>query len=246
MSIETDLESVKKAAKALLNVPYIKTEYSPMIIIHPFTKSGIVALPLEEYMLVDITRSKHEFDSWKEFMAAQIDFCDDVNHIFYLLNDSYRLMFVSDVSKFLSSEDFYKLLGDAWVENENANEDVNVSKREMLEIFRNADKEALMSESELDAYNDLDDVLIVYRGVSTEKKERIEALSWTISFGKAKWFADRWGDSGAVYSATINKQDVLAYFDRKGEDEVIIDFTKLQNVKEVTKPQPKPEPQEMQ
>ena len=97
-----------------------------------------------------------------------------------------------------------------------------------------------MSESELKTYNDLDDEIVIYRGLTSRNKKNIKALSWTTSFGKAKWFSERWGNGGVVYSATIDKQNILAYFDRKSEDEVVVDYNCLRNLKVVNKPQQEP------
>lgn len=237
MRNKTDLQNVKRFAKGLLNVSVLETEYSPMIVSHPFTKCGIVTmLDGDDFCQADITKSKSSLEKWKNMMAMQIDSAKNVFHIYYLLNDSYRLLFLRDVFEFLSIEDFSEILGDAWVISESANQDANVTKKELLKLFKLADKSTLMSESELEIFNDFEDSIVVYRGVSTKNKSNIKALSWTTSFGKAKWFADRWGEKGKIYSATINKENILAYFDRKGEDEVIVDFTQLQNLKTVTKP----------
>lgn len=240
MERKTDLESVKNIAKGLLGVPVLKTEYSPMIVSHPFSKCGVIVIPYDDdYYQIDITQ-EDGFKKWSKVMAEQIDDSANAHHVFYLLNDAYQLMFVRDVAGFLSSEDFGSLLGEAWVKSEYANEDANVSKKELIELFKRADKKALMSESELQTLAELDDTLVVYRGVADGNIQSTKALSWTTSFGSAKWFAERWG-KGSVYAATINKEDVLAYFDRKDEDEVVVDFNKLQNVRVVTRPQSKPE-----
>ena len=94
-----------------------------------------------------------------------------------------------------------------------------------------------MSEDELETFENFEDEVVIYRGVGSGNKNNIKALSWTTSFGKAKWFAERWGKGGKIYSATISKENILAYFDRKNEDEVIVDFDKLQNIKPVTHPE---------
>lgn len=240
MNLETDLESVKRIAKGLLNVSILETDYSPMIVSHPFTKSGIICM-LDEHNFVqlDITKSQKAFKKWTMQMSKQIDEARDVYQIYHLLNESYRLLFFDDVAQFLSRDDFSNLLGDVWVTSEYANLDANVSKKKMLTHFKKSDKMVLMSESELETYNELEDWVIIYRGVTEKYKNNIKALSWTLSFGKAKWFAERYGTRGFIYSAQINKQDILAYFDRKDEEEVIIDYNKLLNVKAVDRPLPK-------
>ena len=236
---KTDLQAVKNIAKSLLNVPVLETEYSPMIVSHPFTKCGIVmVLDGDDFVQLNITNSRDCLCKWIEQVSKQIDESENVYHVYNMLNDAYRLMFFDSVAQCLSKEDFSTMLGMVWVDSEYANMDTNVSKKAMLKHFKNADKSFLMSESELETYEDLEDTVIVYRGVSTEQKNNTKALSWTTSFGKAKWFSERWG-RGIVYAAEIDKKDVLAYFDRKNEDEVVVDFNQLKNVRTVTKPQTK-------
>ena len=239
MRNETDLESVKNIAKSLLKVPILETEYSPIIVSHPFTKCGIVTiLDGEDFSQLDITKNQESLNKWQAQMIKQIDESHNAHFVYYLLNDSYRLMFLNDVSKYLSIDEFSDLLGDAWVTSEYANLDENVTKQQLLKLFKSADKSKLMSEDELETFNDFDGELVIYRGVGSINKNNIKALSWTTNFGKAKWFAERWGNGGKVYSATISKENILAYFNRKNEDEVIVDFNALQNIKPVTRPEP--------
>ena len=234
---QTDLQTIKTLAKGLLDIAVLETEYSPMIVSHPFTKSGLIIIPYDDdYFQLDITKNKQDLEKWKAVMSKQIDSCNDVYNIYHILNDAYRLMFFDYIANHLSKEDFSVLLGEAWVGSEYANDDANVTKKQMLAHFKNADKTAMMTESELETFEDLDDTMIIYRGVSSKQRTNAEALSWTISFGKAKWFAERWG-KGHIYSAVVDKKDVYAYFDRKDEDEVVVDFSKLKNVKIVNGPQ---------
>ena len=243
MNKETDLEGVKRIAKGLLNVSILETDYSPMIVSHPFTKSGIVAMvDGDDFVHLNIVENKESFNKWAEMMSRHIDEAKNVYHIYYLLNDSYRLLFLVDVAQYLSQEDYSVILADAWVGCEYANMDANVSKKEILEHFKKADKEKLMSESELEIYDGLDESVVVYRGVSSKNKSNVKALSWTLNFEKAKWFAERWGKRGTIYSAVIDKKDILAYFDSKSEDEVVVDFNGLQDIRVVDKPLPKPQP----
>ena len=187
------------------------------------------------YVQVDITKDRGSLIKWQKIMEKQINECRFAYEVFYLVNDAYRMLFFHDVARFLSKEDFASLLGSVWVGSDYANCDMNVSKKSMLNFFKQADKALLMTESELEYFNALEESFIIYRGVSRENRN-VKALSWTTSFGKAKWFADRWGKGGVVYSASIDKEDVCAYFDRKNEDEVVVDFNKLKNIKSVTKP----------
>lgn len=48
MKKETDLGGVKAIAKTLLMTAVNQTPYSPMLVQHPFTSSGLVALPTDK------------------------------------------------------------------------------------------------------------------------------------------------------------------------------------------------------
>ena len=88
-----------------------------------------------------------------------------------------------------------------------------------------------MSKDELEAYNKLDDLIDVYRGVKPGAK--VKALSWTTDKKVAKWFADRYEKNGKVYKAVIDKKDVLAYFLNRNEYEVVVNYNKLKHIEEV-------------
>lgn len=47
MRKETDLDGVKAIAKALLMTAVNETPYSPMIVQHPFTSTGLIPFPTE-------------------------------------------------------------------------------------------------------------------------------------------------------------------------------------------------------
>ena len=123
-----------------------------------------------------------------------------------------------------------KILGDAWVRSENPNGDANVSKRELLSMFKQADKKALMTEEDYKRWESLDDTLTVYRGVTSHNAKNIKALSWALDEKTAEWFAHRFDENGTIYEAQINKKDVYAYFGERGESEVIVDPKGLQNI----------------
>ena len=51
----------------------------------------------------------------------------------------------------------------------------------------------------------------------------MKALSWTLSRDTAQWFANRYGKTGTVYEATIDKKHIHALFLGRNESEVIVD-----------------------
>ena len=64
MRNETDLNRVKWVAKQLVMIEPDLTEFSPVVVQHPFTSSGMVAIPSDEGIKhVDITKSPEELVS---------------------------------------------------------------------------------------------------------------------------------------------------------------------------------------
>ena len=73
--------------------------------------------------------------------------------------------------------------------------------------------------------------LTIYRG---SQSKRIRGWSWTLDQKKAHWFANRWArlNFGKPHIATgkVKKSDVIAYFSRRKEKEIIIDPSKVKIV----------------
>jgi hypothetical protein len=86
----------------------------------------------------------------------------------------------------------------------------------------------MMDEDERKTFGELPDELTIYRGYAGKRKN---GLSWTLSLEKAEWFADRFemmtGETSYVVKGTCKKADVIAYFDRRQEDEILIDPAKV-------------------
>ena len=73
MKKETDLGGVKAIAKTLLMTAVNQTPYSPMLVQHPFTSSGLVALPTDRsdnFKPIDITLNEENLKRWQESVEA--------------------------------------------------------------------------------------------------------------------------------------------------------------------------------
>ena len=116
--------------------------------------------------------------------------------------------------------------------DEYANNNANVTTNELLEWFLSADKNYLMEQSENDFFNSLPDVVTIYRGVTDYNKGNKKALSWTLSKKTAKWFATRWNENGYIFEAKINKENIIAYCNKRNEQEIIVDFNKIYELQE--------------
>ena len=88
MAHETDLRRVKLLAHALLDVRIQQTAFSPMIVSHPFTNSGITALRNEDGSLsmVDLVNNADDCTKWRSTVGKQIDSAENAHEVFALLN----------------------------------------------------------------------------------------------------------------------------------------------------------------
>lgn len=94
-------------------------------------------------------------------------------------------------------------------------------------------RDRLMSKKERQAFAQLPDTLMLFRGYAKGKARR--GMSWTVSEERARFFAryavgarraelcgHQKGRTGMVVTGTALKRDVLAYFDGRSEQEIVI------------------------
>ncbi len=109
--------------------------------------------------------------------------------------------------------------------------DINCSVAEIVRWFKSADKHILMTEEEYKIYENLPDNVMVFRGVG--KKSNPYGISWTFDRDVAQWFSERFkvtdkkGEKEYIEKATIDKKYILAYFNGRDEQEVIVDIYKI-------------------
>ena len=218
MRKETDLTAIKNILKDFLHMPVEETEYSPIVVQHPIFESGISYV---NNKMTDIM-TPEGFAAVAKRVEEDIDKIDDVFGCVNILRQSYYLTFLKFAKESLSLTDFSMLLGRFWTEEENPNGDVNVPVSLSARWFKSTDKQALMYDDEYK--------FTVYRGVTPGRNP--DGMSWTRDLSKADWFSRRFGD-GYVLEGIANKKDVLAFFSRRGEEEVVIEAKKVKNKKEL-------------
>lgn len=87
MREKTDLEGVKFVAKQLVMIDIHLTEYSPIVVQHPFTSSGIAAAPSKDGLrLLDITKSEEDLRAWQGYMKGLIDNAKSAYEIYMMVN----------------------------------------------------------------------------------------------------------------------------------------------------------------
>lgn len=233
MKRETDLDSIKSTARTFLYLDINESPYGTVLVQHPFTNSGLVCLQNDNgHEFVNLLKDDNALIRWREVMKDRVEECESVYQIYLLINKPYRIAFLKYTVDFMSRDDMSKILADIWISTESPNLDPNMSKSKLLSLFRKANPSELMSEEELSTFNQLEDTVTVYRGVTSYNADNIKALSWTLDYDKAEWFANRFGEEGTVYEAEIEKSHILAFFNRRNESEVIVNPKYLMNIEE--------------
>ncbi len=225
----TDLDAVKRVAHSFLFLPLKPNEKVPFVIDHPFFSSMIVSVKVDgKDTMVNLSK-KDDLLTARDAVTKRIEEVKSYREFLVLLNKPYLPAFFKFTHKYLDLDDFSSFLGALWTYVEFPNSDATVSKLDFIRYFRMADKTKVMEQAEYEAYCKLSNEVIVYRGVA--EKGTYNALSWTMDKEKAKWFSQRFGMNGVLYSATVNKEDIFAFFSCRNEDEIVLDYRKLTDVK---------------
>ncbi len=227
MKKETNVHEIRKMAKIFLHMP-IKTDSKlppELCVYHPFLQSSIISVPSRNYF-VDVLKDSDMLKEYQEYVEIEID-NGDIYHIYALVRKPYRLAFIKYCEPFLSTKDLAEMFADAWVSSENPNQDVNCSIPFLAKMFKRCDKHHLMQEDDYAVYEALPETFTIYRGVAVGRNPY--GLSWTRNLKTAKWFAHRFDTKdkeGYVQAATATKSEVLAYFNTRGEDEIVYNVKK--------------------
>lgn len=222
MNKKTNMKAVKNVTTTLLNMQPKISELHPDIVQHPVFLSRINIINRET---LDITEVEG-FKKATEYFEDMIKRRTTAHQCLLMLRNPYYLTFFGFIKNDLSTEDYNELLGECWTEEEFPNADIDVPVSVSAEWFRDADKKVLMNDSEYEYYLNLPDSFEIYRGVPEGKTPN--GMSWTRKYDKAKWFANRFG-SGYVIKGIAKKKDVLTFFNRRGEEEVVIEAKNILN-----------------
>lgn len=232
-----DIKGVRDTAKLLCRAVEIKPHPTvPFLCSHPYTQN--TSFPVWESgsnapaRILELTNPK-DYEEWEKMVFEKVDNMS-IGGVFALTDKPYRLTLLKYIKEYLTRETFSELFGEAWVMTENPNGDVNCSLAELARWFKQADKRKLMDEKEFAVWEQLPEEFVVYRGVAVGRKPM--GLSWTRNIETAKWFAsrfDRNGKVGYVQKATIKKKFAYAYFNGRGEDEVVVDSAKIKEFIEI-------------
>lgn len=228
MRKETDLKAVKEMLIDFLYMPIEKTSLPAFIAVHhPIFESAVSVGPDGE--LLDLTKQENLMKVVKT-REKHIQTLESPMQCMMIVRQSYYLTFLKYIKDDLSLSDFSNLLGECWTEEENPNGDANVSTALAAKWFRQADQKVLMNRDEYKVYSELPETFTVYRGVTPGHNP--DGMSWTREYDKAEWFSNRFGE-GYILKGTVKKEDVLAFFSRRGEEEIVIEAKNVKNKEKI-------------
>lgn len=229
---KTDLRRLKGLAQTFLMLDIQPTKMSPIAVSHPYTDSGFVGLRGEDGSMGigNLMDDPNALQKWQTALRQQIREAKSPVDLFMLITKPYKLGFFKHAAPLLSEQDAALFLSQSWIISEAPNLDPNWSKRELVSLFRAIDPQKLMNDEEYTLFQGLDNVVTIYRGVTSYNAKNIKAMSWTLNRDTAEWFAHRFGEDGTVYEAQIEKKHIYAIFTGRNESEVIIDPKYLLNL----------------
>jgi hypothetical protein len=208
MSAETELAELHKDLKPFVRPSGVltgaKTLHHPLVI---------------ELMLVDpiVDHTNKLYLQKLEGLVEAVNKKDYKTYI-WLHERPYRLEAFMRIQNELKDPEYWRLLGDVLIDSENAHE----FKSEWLQLLNSKRKSsiAMMRPDDFTVYSALSNRLKIYRGFRNIHFKK--GLSWTLSKDKAKWFATRFGANGKVTTKVVSKYHILAYLDRRGEQEILL------------------------
>ena len=211
----TDLKTIKHIAIQLI---YTKPEpiEDSSFCKHPYISNSTIILPNTNEPF-NIFQDIEKYHLWQEVFAEDIRQRKNAYSIACLIKTYYRPVFFESIKIYLSEKDFAKILADYWA----AYGMMDAPKTKFLSWFQEADKSYLMSKREQKKFNELPDKVTIYRGVNNPEYQY--GCSWTLDKRIAIWFANRYESKERnVYECTVDKKDIICYFEIRNEKEVII------------------------
>lgn len=141
----------------------------------------------------------------------------------------YRVTVFAKLAKTLPHALYWRSLGELYIYTEN----IWQRRRQLARLFTSdrPHRKQLMSAYERRYLANLTNRLTIFRG---SQSKRVQGWSWTLDEKKALWFAKRLESLGLgiprVATGRVKKSDVIAYFSRRKEKEIVIDPSKVKIV----------------
>lgn len=148
---------------------------------------------------------------------------DNWSSVLFLHERPYRISVLLDHGHVMSDKDYWRCVGQAWIDSENIWQNLQTWKE--LWSSNRPYRDMCMDEDDREVYASLPETMTVFRGVHDKgatKRTRKKGISWSLSREKAEWFANRYrSETTFVMEGTVARKDVLAYFNGRSEQEIV-------------------------
>lgn len=233
MKKQTDLQKVKEVATNMVYLPYRPSKIIPSIIFHPF--HDYIYQVLRFNMKTDegyIYYINNDLEIMQEQFIRLIMESENLLDLDKLITLPYKFCFLKEIEQYITVEDLGNYIRRNWRPHVGSmREYPKISKATILRWFKQSHPEDLMDKADRKVYTKLPDAgeVEIFRGIRGYNPKQVESLSWTLYKEIAYEFARKFGE-GQVYTAKIKKSDILAYYKKGGQEEVIVNYKKLQDV----------------
>ena len=190
--------------------------------LQPYLEDGILGPQLRHPLVYAVplwtkAHANHMYEQKKSDLEKAIAE-KKYSQIIFLHERPYRLEAFVQITKELSDAKYWSLLASVWTDTENGWQ--NLPTWRALFWSKRPGRENLMDADERFTLANLPEIVEIYRGCVNGINE--DGISWTLNRDKAEFFANRFSKGGIVLSKQINKSDIIAVFNGRGESEVIV------------------------
>ena len=221
---KTILEIIQYLNRPISNFYFSDNFLTPFTYLSGPTMVDIPSFKIEE---LEMCQTKLRIEKVEESMNNYIS-KKQYDRLFFLIEKKIALSYYIQSFNDIPDDQKYDCFEDIYSRSEYGFS--SLSKDFFLNVFKYKSKENLSENIKPDSNN----LVKIYRGQNTESTPYQKAFSWTIDFNTAIFFATRFDSKNAkVYEAMVKFDDILAYIDRRGESEVIIDPDCLINPKKM-------------
>ena len=151
----------------------------------------------------------------------------NINGYLVIFERPYRLEAFIDFIEFhddVTDKDYWESLGWIYTDSENIHAYADVWRK--LFTSDRPERELIMDAEERERLaTGLPAMFTVWRGYDPFYEDH--QMSWTLNKHKAEFFAKRYQKDGELARAVVNKSDIIAYFNSRGEEEIVIMPDKL-------------------
>jgi len=207
----TDYFSLLTKSEPLL--PELRDYYDKGTVFEMIRHPLVFAVPYSPQQNALLNRRLEE----KKIMAERMIAYKEWDSFFFLHERPYRLNAFTEIEEYMTDSQYWKLLGEIWIDSEN----IWQNKPIWLDLLRSKrrEKDEFMDSDSLKKYKSLPAMVTAYRGHQTKNKT---GISYTLNKKKAEWFSTRLSKSGKVEAVTVHKKKIFAYLGGRNEQEVII------------------------